>query len=134
MSFFDSTGLINSKSWLDVNLDEAILRARLVAAPTNKGARHYSRITIFQKHKTMIHSLTFMKLLILRLYDNDQQIPKAKTPFVLAVMKTICKKENRISIAYALPSMKMVVASNMASIRPTLSILPGCNYQMLRCT
>ena len=32
------TPVLNSKSWLTINLDEAILRARLVAAPTNKGA------------------------------------------------------------------------------------------------
>ena len=32
------TPILNSKSWLSINLDEAILRARLVAAPTNKGA------------------------------------------------------------------------------------------------
>ena len=32
------TPILNSKSWLSMNLDEAILRARLVAAPTNKGA------------------------------------------------------------------------------------------------
>ena len=32
------TPTLNSKSWLSINLDEAILRARLVAAPTNKGA------------------------------------------------------------------------------------------------
>ena len=32
------TPMINNKSWLTMSLDEAILRARLVAAPSNKGA------------------------------------------------------------------------------------------------
>lgn len=43
----------------------------------------------------MTHTLMFMKLYLLKRHDEGGEAPKIESSFVLAVMKTVCKKDTR---------------------------------------
>ena len=43
----------------------------------------------------MTHTLMFMKLYLLKRYDEEGEVPKINSSFVLAVTKTVCKREAR---------------------------------------
>ena len=43
----------------------------------------------------MTHTLMFLKLYLLNRYDEEGEVPTINSSFVVAVMKTICKREAR---------------------------------------
>ena len=52
--------------------------------------------TAIMSSKIITHTLQFIKLYFIYLYDNNKPFPSLTKEFIMAVMKTVCEKKSKI--------------------------------------